>query len=175
MVLDEPTNDLDVDTLELLEELLAEYEGTLLLVSHDRTFLDNVVTSTLVFEEDGKVGEYVGGYEDWIRQRKPNKTATLSDKASGRKAKPGKKERNRNNSSEKKKLGFNEKTELENLPDKIEAMEDQQQELEQRIAQSDFYQQDKETISQTMASMKQLQEDLQKSYERWEYLAEFET
>ena len=71
MVLDEPTNDLDVDTLELLEELLAEYEGTLLLVSHDRTFLDNVVTSTLVFEGDGKFGEYAGGYEDWERYRRP--------------------------------------------------------------------------------------------------------
>jgi len=175
MVLDEPTNDLDVDTLELLEELLAEYEGTLLLVSHDRTFLDNVVTSTLVFEEDGKVGEYVGGYEDWIRQRKPGKTTSLSDKASSKKAKINNQEKNRNNSSEKKKLGFNEQRELETLPDKIEAMEDQQKELEQRIGQSDFYQQDKETISQTMASMKQLQEELQNSYERWEYLAEFET
>src|SRR5256885_8801920 len=69
MVLDEPTNDLDVDTLELLEELLSEYEGTLLLVSHDRAFLDNVVTSTLVFEGEGRVGEYVGGYDDWLRQR----------------------------------------------------------------------------------------------------------
>jgi ATP-binding cassette subfamily F protein uup len=175
MVLDEPTNDLDVDTLELLEELLAEYEGTLLLVSHDRTFLDNVVTSTLVFEEDGKVGEYVGGYEDWIRQRKPNKSNTLSDKASSKKINISKQEDNRNNSSEKRKLGFNEQRELESLPDKIESMEDQQLELEQRINQSDFYQEDKETISQTMASVKQLQEDLQKSYERWEYLAEFET
>jgi len=176
MVLDEPTNDLDVDTLELLEELLAEYEGTLLLVSHDRTFLDNVVTSTLVFEEDGKIGEYVGGYEDWIRQRKPGKTVSLSDKASSKKTKNNKQEKNRNNSSEKKKkLGFNEQRELESLPAKIEAMEDQQQVIEQRIGQSDFYQQDKETISQTMTSMKQLQEDLQKSYERWEYLAEFET
>src|SRR5207249_2985035 len=70
MVLDEPTNDLDVDTLELLEDLLADYAGTLLLVSHDRTFLDNVVTSTLVFEDEGKVGEYVGGYEDWARYRR---------------------------------------------------------------------------------------------------------
>jgi len=172
MVLDEPTNDLDVDTLELLEELLAEYEGTLLLVSHDRTFLDNVVTSTLVFEEDGKVGEYVGGYDDWIRQRKPSKTASLSDKTSSKKTKIIKQKGN--NNSVKKKLGFNEKRELDSLPDKIEALENQQEELEQRIGHSGFYQQDKEAISQTMASMKQLQEDLQKSYERWEYLAEFE-
>jgi ATP-binding cassette subfamily F protein uup len=69
MIFDEPTNDLDVDTLELLEDLLIDYEGTLLLLSHDRTFLDNVVTSTLVFEGDGRVEEYVGGYEDWLWQR----------------------------------------------------------------------------------------------------------
>jgi len=173
MVLDEPTNDLDVDTLELLEELLAEYEGTLLLVSHDRTFLDNVVTSTLVFEEDGKVGEYVGGYEDWIRQRKPNKSSTLSGKSSSKKIKISKQENNKNNSSEKKKLGFNEKRELASLPDNIEAMENQQQALEQRIGQSNFYQQEKDVISETMSTLKQLQGELKESYERWEYLASF--
>ena len=174
MVLDEPTNDLDVDTLELLEELLAEYEGTLLLVSHDRTFLDNVVTSTLVFEEDGKVEEYVGGYEDWIRQRKPNKSSTLSGKSSSKKIKISKQENNKNNSSEKKKLGFNEKRELASLPDNIETMENQQQALEQRIDQSNFYQQEKDVISETMNTLKQLQGELKESYERWEYLASFD-
>ena len=167
MVLDEPTNDLDVDTLELLEELLAEYEGTLLLVSHDRAFLDNVVTSTLVFEERGKVGEYVGGYEDWIRQRKSKATKTLSDKSSNKKKEITKPEK-------KKKLGFNEKRELDSLPEKIESMEQQHEELEQRISKNDFYQLDKETISKTMDKMKQLQLDLQTAYERWEFLAEFE-
>ena len=166
MILDEPTNDLDVDTLELLEELLAEYEGTLLLVSHDRSFLDNVVTSTLVFEESGKVGEYVGGYGDWIRQRESKTTKTHSDKLSN-KQKITKLEK-------KKKLGFNEKRELGNLPEKIESMEHQQEELEQRISKNDFYQLDKETISETMDKMKQLQLDLQTAYERWEFLAEFE-
>ena len=173
MVLDEPTNDLDVDTLELLEELLAEYEGTLLLVSHDRTFLDNVVTSTLVFEEGGKVGEYIGGYEDWIRQRKP--TGTPDEKKSNKNKERHRQNKERSKLSEKKKLGFNEKRELEGLPDKIESMEHQQKKLEQAIGQSNFYQQDKKTISQTVASVKQLQEELQKAYERWEYLAEFET
>ena len=172
MVLDEPTNDLDVDTLELLEELLAEYEGTLLLVSHDRTFLDNVVTSTLVFEDDGKVGEYVGGYEDWIRQRKPIETP--GEKNSNKKKERHRQNKKRSKLSEKKKLGFNEKRELESLPDKIGTMERQQKKLEQAIGQRDFYQQDKETISQTVASVKQLQEELQKAYERWEYLASFE-
>jgi len=79
MVLDEPTNDLDVDTLELLEDLLADYTGTLLLVSHDRTFLDNVVTSTIVFEGAGVIGEYVGGYEDWARyQQRVAAAATMT-------------------------------------------------------------------------------------------------
>ena len=172
MVLDEPTNDLDVDTLELLEELLAEYEGTLLLVSHDRTFLDNVVTSTLVFEDGGKVGEYVGGYEDWIRQRKP--TGMPSKNNSNKKKERHRQHKKRSKLSEKKKLGFNEKRELEGLPDKIETMELQQTKLEQTIGQRDFYQQDKETISKTIATMKQLQDELQKAYERWEYLARFE-
>ena len=174
MVLDEPTNDLDVDTLELLEELLAEYEGTLLLVSHDRTFLDNVVTSTLVFEDDGLIGEYVGGYEDWIRQRKPNKTSTPIGKNSNKKRERYRQDEKTNNLLVKKKLGFNEKRELESLPDKIGAMESQQKRLEQAIGQRNFYQQDKETISQTMVSVKQLQEELHKAYERWEYLAGFE-
>ena len=173
MVLDEPTNDLDVDTLELLEELLAEYEGTLLLVSHDRIFLYNVVTSKLVFEEGGKVGEYIGGYEDWIRKRKP--TGTPDEKKSNKNKERHRQNKKRSKLSEKKKLGFNEKRELEGLPDKIESMEHQQKKLEQAIGQSNFYQQDKKTISQTVASVKQLQEELQKAYERWEYLAEFET
>jgi len=172
MVLDEPTNDLDVDTLELLEELLAEYEGTLLLVSHDRTFLDNVVTSTLVFEEGGKVSEYVGGYEDWIRQRKP--TGMPDEKKSKKKKERHRQNKKRSKLSEKKKLGFNEKRELESLPDKIKIMEHQQEKLEQAIGQRDFYQQDKETISQTIASLKQMRDELQKAYERWEHLASFE-
>jgi len=174
MVLDEPTNDLDVDTLELLEELLAEYEGTLLLVSHDRSFLDNVVTSTLVFEDDGKVGEYVGGYEDWIRQKKPGKTSISINKKSNKKQENHKQNKMGNKTAGKKKLGFNEKHEFESLPDKIEAMEHQQKELEQRISQSDFYQLDKDTISETISRVKQIQCELQAAYERWEYLAEFE-
>ena len=128
-----------------------------------------MVTSTLVFEDDGKVGEYVGGYEDWIRQRKPRKTSTPIDKNITKR-----REKKISKPSEKKKLGFNEKHELESLPDKIGAMESQQKKLEQTIGQRDFYQQDKETISQTITSVKQLQEELQKAYERWEYLASFE-
>lgn len=174
MVLDEPTNDLDVDTLELLEELLAEYDGTLLLVSHDRSFLDNVVTSTLVFEEDGNIGEYVGGYEDWIRQRKPNKSNSMIDPKSNKKQTHNQLNLQKNASPEKKKLGFNEKREFEALPDKIEKMERQQKDLEHAISQSNFYQQDKESINQTMELISEVQKELQSAYERWEYLAELD-
>ncbi len=174
MVLDEPTNDLDVDTLELLEELLAEYDGTLLLVSHDRSFLDNVVTSTLVFEEGGKVGEYVGGYEDWIRQRKPGKTTKFADSKSTNQPARDNQSKNKNTQTDKKKLGFNEKREFDALPDKIELMERRQKVLEHTVSKSDFYQQDKDTINQTMDLISQVRSELESAYERWEYLAELE-
>ncbi|HEY4731936.1 MAG TPA: ATP-binding cassette domain-containing protein [Gammaproteobacteria bacterium] len=169
MVLDEPTNDLDVDTLELLEDLLAEYEGTLLLVSHDRTFLDNIVTSTLVFEGDGRIGEYAGGYEDWLRQKK----------SSGDAAKPGvdevekalhKTDRENITLSRRKKLSYNESRELVELPDRIETLELERQQIEQKMGQGDFYQQDKNAITATLGRLKQLREELDHAYQRWEYL-----
>jgi ATP-binding cassette subfamily F protein uup len=169
MVFDEPTNDLDVDTLELLEDLLIDYEGTLLLVSHDRTFLDNVVTSTLVFEGDGRVEEYVGGYEDWLWQRN-NRVAPdkpFKDRAETiKKASP----KERRDGSLKQKLGYKEKRELEALPGCIEKLEGEQQQLEQKVSQSEFYQQDKETITVTLARLDQIHEALQHAYDRWEYL-----
>ena len=166
LVLDEPTNDLDVDTLELLEDLLIEYEGTLLLVSHDRAFLDNVVTSTLVFEGYGHVGDYVGGYEDWLRQRKPieppasakPKTVTAGAKA----AKP--------TATGKVKLSFNEQRELQQLPGKIEALEEEQRDIELRISQGDFYQQDKQLIKDTLERLESVRQELSDAFNRWEYL-----
>jgi ATP-binding cassette subfamily F protein uup len=122
MVLDEPTNDLDVDTLELLEELLSEYEGTLLLVSHDRTFLDNVVTSTLVFEGDGRFTEYAGGYEDWARYQRqiPDAPGAIGKRANGVATPPPAE----NKRTEKpRKLSYKEQRELIALPEKIEALE----------------------------------------------------
>jgi ATP-binding cassette subfamily F protein uup len=167
MVLDEPTNDLDVDTLELLEDLLADYDGTLLLVSHDRTFLDNVVSSTLVFEGEGRIGEYAGGYEDWLRQRKPATTVTDKsdgDRTSGAQTQQGK------GTGRKQKLSYKEGRELAELPARIEALEQEQQELEQQLSQGEFYQQNKETISSTVGRLEQIRRELEQAYERWTYL-----
>ena len=152
LVLDEPTNDLDVETLELLEELLTDYTGTLLIVSHDRTFLDNVVTSTLVFEGDGKVGEYVGGYSDWLRQRKETLTERVkpvSDEQ--KKAKPVKKAM-QGEKNKPQKLSYKEQRELEELPARIESLESEQAELHSTTSSSEFYQQDKDAIASTLAS-----------------------
>jgi ATP-binding cassette subfamily F protein uup len=114
LVLDEPTNDLDIDTLELLEALLVEYEGTVLLVSHDRAFLDNVAASTLVFEGGGRVAEYVGGYEDWLRQRPPPAAVAPRPEAQGRQ---------RERAPRPRTLTFKERFELEALPSRMQALE----------------------------------------------------
>src|SRR4030095_4239711 len=136
LVLDEPTNDLDVDTLELLEDLLADYQGTLLLVSHDRTFLDNVVTSTLVFEGEGKVGEYAGGYEDWKLQRAAAALRELPKPSAPPLVAVAEKTNHKN-----RKLSYKERRELEALPQKIEALEVEQSELHRQMGDGDFYRQ----------------------------------
>ena len=166
LVLDEPTNDLDVDTLELLEDLLSDYTGTLLLVSHDRTFLDDVVTSTIVFEDGGEVVEYAGGYEDWERQRSAPPDTQKKVKQISTQTKTVK----RKQLSQKPKLGFNEKRELENLPVKIEQLEQQQKAIEHEIASELFYKQDKATITTTLSQLQKINDDLNKSYARWEEL-----
>ncbi len=168
LVLDEPTNDLDVDTLELLEELLSEYDGTLLLVSHDRAFLDTVVTSTLVFETDGDVGEYVGGYEDWLRQRRApavvEKRAKPEPKNTADAARPAAP------ASAKRKLSYKEQRELETLPARIENLEREQQQLENSMSHGGFYQQDKAVIARTIARAGELRAELASAYARWEEL-----
>jgi ATP-binding cassette subfamily F protein uup len=170
LVLDEPTNDLDVDTLELLEELLAEYEGTLLLVSHDRTFLDNVVTSTLVFEGDGKFSEYAGGYDDWERYQRripeapgqPQKRAIVqSTLAAAAEAKRDNKPR---------KLTYKEQRELEALPGKIEGLEQEQAELHTRMGNSDIYRQAGGKIPAMMERLETIKHDLEQCYRRWQDL-----
>ena len=168
MVLDEPTNDLDVDTLELLEDLLADYDGTLLLVSHDRTFLDNVVTSTLVFESDGRVREYVGGYEDWLRSQPQTGTVrTPSTKPSLRLVPAAvdaeKPERPR-------KLSYREQRELEGLPGMIESLETEQTQLHAAAADPAFYQQAGEKIAATMGRLETIDRELDDCYARWEEL-----
>lgn len=161
LVMDEPTNDLDMDTLELLEELLLEYKGTLLLVSHDREFIDNIVTSTLVFEGEGKISEYVGGYEDWLRQR--TDTTTRPVKA----ATPSKPEAKKQAS---KKLSYKDQLELDALPEKIQQLEDDINSLHQVMADADFYSQDKTVITETTSRLESLEAELTEVYARWEQL-----
>jgi ATP-binding cassette subfamily F protein uup len=159
LVLDEPTNDLDAETLELLEAMLVEYPGTVLMVSHDRAFLNNVVTSTLVFEGDGVVKPYAGGYDDWLRQR--SETAATVDKAKpalANAATPKKTER---------KLSFKEQRELETLPKAIEKLEKEQGELHQRMAEPAFYQQAGAEIAKVTARLQSLEAELAAAYERW--------
>jgi ABC transport system ATP-binding/permease protein len=168
MMLDEPTNDLDVETLELLEDLLADYQGTLLLVSHDRTFLDNVVTSTLVFEGQGKVGEYAGGYGDWERQRgsdpvlAPPKRPVTTPAVKGPKKQRG--------GSGSRNLTYKEQRELEALPAKIEALEAEQAQLHRMMGGAEFYRQRSDKITATMERLQMITNELETCYGRWQAL-----
>jgi ABC transport system ATP-binding/permease protein len=168
IVLDEPTNDLDVDTLELLEDLLADYEGTLLLVSHDRSFLDHVVTSTLVFEGDGKFGEYAGGYEDWERYQRPIPAFAETQKAV--KANPQATAEKDKSIGTPRKLTYKEQRERQNLPDRIEALEAEQGELHKLMGEADFYRQRGDKITATMERLESVKRELEACYERWQFL-----
>jgi len=163
LVLDEPTNDLDIDTLDLLEDLLAEYAGTVLLVSHDRSFLDRVVTSTLVFEGNGTVNEYVGGYADWLRQRDPVK---LKQSTAGRKpvrklAKPD---------TRPARLSYQDQRELDQLPRQIETLEAGIEDIHNRMSDPAFYQLTSDEITSTRKQLSGMEDELQTSYRRWEEL-----
>ena len=163
LVMDEPTNDLDAETLDLLEDLLLEYSGTLLLVSHDREFLNNVVTSTLVLAGDGSVREFVGGYDDWLQQTAAEGSASQAAARSGSdKARP-QKERAR-------KLSFKEERELESLPEKIAALEEEQAELHARLAAPDFYKSAGAGIVQANDRLANLEKELAEAYSRWDEL-----
>ena len=168
LVMDEPTNDLDVETLELLEELLLEYQGTLLLVSHDRAFLDNAVTSTLVFEGDGRIGEYVGGYTDWLRQRH-NKPAPKSE-SPAKAPKPATAPGAQTPRTQSRKLSYKERREIETLPGKIETLETEQSQLQATVSAAGFYQQEGETISAALARLQSVTAELEECYARWEVL-----
>ncbi len=172
IVLDEPTNDLDIETLELLESYLVDWPGTLLLVSHDRAFIDHVVTSTLVFELDGRVQEYVGGYEDWLRQR-PSAEAVAKPPApvesgSGRTSEIPVVSALRR--TEKKKLSFKEQREMEELPRRIERLEAEQTELHARVASPDFYKEPPDDIARALARVDELKDSLHDIYVRWDEL-----
>ena len=158
LVLDEPTNDLDLETLELLEDLLLEFEGTLVLVSHDRAFLDNVVTSTLVFEGEGRWREYVGGYEDWVRQKRADEPAPA--------AKPAKPKAERD-AVRPRRAGFKEKRELGELPGRIEALEAEKQGLFARRASPDFHRTPPAGIAQARQRLAEIDAEIHAAYARW--------
>jgi ATP-binding cassette subfamily F protein uup len=170
MVLDEPTNDLDVETLELLEELLADYQGTLLLVSHDRAFLDNVVTSTLVFEDDGKIGEYAGGYEDWARYQRPLAAPRVETTKSGGAVTKSRAPVEEPRGDKARKLSYKEQRELEALPARIEALEAEQAELHRIMGAAEFYRQTSDKITAAMERLESSKRELEDCYARWQAL-----
>ena len=159
LILDEPTNDLDIDTLDLLEELLIDYKGTIILVSHDRAFINNVVTSTLAFEGNGAFNSYVGGYNDWLRQRtqqlnqssKPKKTDTRNKKKTA-------------------KMSYKDQRELDALPDQIENLEIDIAEISQLMSDPDFFKSARDQVQKTENRLSELQKKLSQCYERWEIL-----
>ncbi|MFC1782930.1 ATP-binding cassette domain-containing protein, partial [Planctomycetota bacterium] len=173
LLLDEPTNDLDIETLDLLEERLLDYAGTVLMISHDREFLNNVVTGTFVFQGQGIVKEYAGGYDDWLCQREPvpkddsagdnilKKTASKATKKTPRK---------KNQTDKPRRLTYKEKLELEKLPQQIELLENQLAARHQKMADPEFYKQPGEVISKTKAQAQQLDDQLKAAYCRWEEL-----
>ncbi len=161
LVLDEPTNDLDLETLDLLEELLADFGGTIFLVSHDRDFLNRTVTSTIAFEEGGRVAEYVGGYDDWLRQR-PSQAPAETPEPKKSKPKPPR-ERPR-------KLRFKEKQELAKLPALIEELETEQAQLHEQLADPDFYRDAGEKVAHVNDRLAEIEAELESAYSRWEEL-----
>jgi ATP-binding cassette subfamily F protein uup len=168
MVLDEPTNDLDLETLELLEELLLEFHGTLLVVSHDRAFLDNVVTSTLVAEGDGRWGEYVGGYADWQRQARSAPARPLTSKAGIRPTQATK--ANRAPAGGSRRATFKERKELADLPAKIEKLEAEKDALFERMGAPDFYRSPAEEIARAKERLAALDAAIHAAYARWQEL-----
>ncbi len=166
IVLDEPTNDLDLETLELLEERLVQYQGTLLVVSHDRAFLNNVVTSSIVFE-DGGVKEYVGGYDDWLRQRAK---AAADDAPDLKPAKSSPGNAKAESAPVKRRLSFKEQQEHTGLPASIEALEAEIAELHQAMSRTEFYQQPSAEIIAQQARLKNLDAQLSEAFHRWEEL-----
>ena len=164
LVLDEPTNDLDMDTLDLLEEVLSDYEGTLLLVSHDRDFLDRLVTSVIAVEGDGEVMEYVGGYSDYLRQRQPRRAAS-APKVEAKPSAP------RPQKAQSTKLSYKDARELADLPGRIEALTQERSDLERRLSDSAFYSRDPKGFATATDRLTQATAELDAAEERWLLLA----
>jgi ATP-binding cassette subfamily F protein uup len=180
LIMDEPTNDLDVETLELLEERLVEYDGTLLLVSHDRAFLDNVVTQLWVFDGQGNIEEQVGGYSDWeqrTQQAQLQKSVTPGSgaeqvEAQKKTVKTEAKKESTDDNKKPKKLSYKLQRELDELPAKIETLEKQRDELAAETSQNDFYQQDTDYVTNKLAELQAIEEQLEVCEERWLELEE---
>jgi ATP-binding cassette subfamily F protein uup len=168
IVMDEPTNDLDLETLELLEDKLVNYDGTLLLVSHDRAFLDNVVTGVFVLDGSGKIEEFVGGYSDWQQQRQEIETKPQAAKKAPEKAKA----EPASQPAKKKKLSYKEQQELNQLPELIEQLETRQTELNGLINSSEFYKNDSTAITRTLEELNRTVAKLEQAYQRWDELEE---
>jgi ATP-binding cassette subfamily F protein uup len=163
LVLDEPTNDLDIETLEVLEKRLCDYSGTLLVVSHDREFLDNVVTSTVVFEADGKAKEYVGGYSDWVRHGHALAETENIAIAEAKKRDTAERRKNRN----KTKLGYKDQRELDQLPEQIEELESRIAKLQSEIATPEFYSQENDAVQNLLRDLRDAETLLEQHVDRW--------
>ena len=169
LVLDEPTNDLDVETLELLESLLAEYHGTFIVISHDREFIDNTVTSTIVFERPGVIREYVGGYTDWLKQRQHEFSAKKSATSNSNKKIADSGTAKTKNQGKAVKLSYKDQRELDQLPDTIDSLESRIAEVESLMSQADFYNGERDTET-VISEAAELQKTLEVAYARWDEL-----
>ena len=163
IIMDEPTNDLDLETLEMLEEKLVDYEGTLLLVSHDRAFLDNVVTSVFVFEGEGAINEYIGGYAEWFALSEQRKKQQVDNKS----IEQTKKQKSKTSS---KKISFKQQKELDELPGQIDSFELEQEKLTEKIGDASFYKQEQDIIKETLGLLKEVEQKLEQAYQRWDEL-----
>ncbi|MGZ8227839.1 MAG: ATP-binding cassette domain-containing protein [Methylococcaceae bacterium] len=165
IVMDEPTNDLDLETLELLEEKLVNYDGTLLIVSHDRAFLDNVVTSVFVLDGTGEVDEFIGGYSDWLAHSKQSKQLEA-----GKKPVQVVKQEKPATTVKKKKLSFKEQQELDKLPSIIDELEKKQAELNKQVSAADFYKKNQDVVGKTLSELQKIEDQLEQVYRRWDEL-----
>jgi ABC transport system ATP-binding/permease protein len=178
LVLDEPTNDLDIETLELLEELIADFAGTVLLVSHDRVFLDNIVTSTLAFEGGGRVVDYVGGWEDYLRQSTASRALTSSPTTAAPRKKTDERSQSKKpalserSESKGKRLSYNEQREFDTLPGRIEALEGEQRQLQAESESAEFYKEPADRIRAVLERIDLVGKEIETAMERWLALEE---
>ena len=169
LIMDEPTNDLDIETLEKLEELLSDYQGTLIIVSHDRAFIDNIATNTLVFEGDGQITSYVGGYNDWLLQR-PDPVGKNNTAKSKKKLVDDVASAQKQPASKAARLSYKDQRELDELPKQLEELEKSLEQCQHKMGEADFYKQDQKLVQKTQSEFERLEKKLADCFERWEQL-----